>query len=62
MLFHTFRSQEERRKFGGSYFIEVQYCKLAQDSEITKIVSVDVMEHCWLEKGKDYNGFYVLGI
>ena len=26
MLFHTFHSQEERRKSGGSYFIEVQYC------------------------------------
>ena len=24
MLFHTFSSQEERRAFGGSYFIELQ--------------------------------------
>ena len=28
MLFHTFSSQEERRKYGGSAFIEIQYCKL----------------------------------
>lgn len=45
MLFHTFKSQEERRKFGGSYFIEMQYCKLAQGTEIKKIISVDAIEH-----------------
>lgn len=41
MLFHIFHSQKERRDFGGSDFIEMQYCKLEQDSEIEKIVSVD---------------------
>lgn len=27
MLFRVFESQEERRKFGSSAFIELQYCK-----------------------------------
>lgn len=45
MLFYTFSSQEERRKFGGSDFIEMQYCKLAEGTEIQKLVSVDAIEH-----------------
>ena len=45
MLFHTFSSQEERREFGGSYFIEIQYCRLSQGTEIERIVSVDAIEH-----------------
>lgn len=44
MLFYTFASQEERREFGGSYFIEIQYCKLVEGTEIQKIVSVDAIE------------------
>lgn len=45
MLFHTFKSREERRKYGGSYFIEIQYCSLAKGTEIEKIVSVDAIEN-----------------
>lgn len=45
MLFYTFHTQEERRKFGGSYFIEIQYCKLPPSSEIKQRVSVDGIEH-----------------
>ena len=41
MLFHSFCTQEERRKFGGSAFLEFQFCRLPQDSKIKKIVSVD---------------------
>ena len=37
MLFHIFNSQKERREFGGSDFIEMQYCKLEQGSEIEKV-------------------------
>ena len=44
MLFKIFDSQEERRKFGGTCFMELQYCRLEQTSEIKKIVSVDVIE------------------
>lgn len=28
MLFHTFSNQEERGNYGGSAFIEIQFCKL----------------------------------
>lgn len=45
MLFRSFSSQEERRKYGGSYFIELQYCKLAQGTAIETIVSVSAIEH-----------------
>ena len=44
-MFHSFGSQEERIKFGGSYFIELQYCRLAQGTDIEKIVSVYAIEH-----------------
>lgn len=40
MLFHMFASQEERRSFGGSAFIEMQFCKLPLDTEMEEIVSV----------------------
>lgn len=39
MLFHTFNSQDERREFGGSAFIEIQYCKLPADTKLKKIVA-----------------------
>ena len=45
MYFHTFNSREELRIFGGSYFIEVQYCKLASCSKIKEIIAVDAIEH-----------------
>ncbi len=48
MLFHKFTSQEERRKFGGSDFIELQYCKLRQGSDIQTIISVDTIDN-WKE-------------
>lgn len=62
MLFHIFNSQKERREFGGSDFIEMQYCKLEQGSEIEKIVSVDAIKH-WKNDslyifGDDLNMFY----
>ncbi len=45
MLFHVFQSQAERRKLGGSDFIEIQYCRLPQGTAIHQIVSVDSIEH-----------------
>ncbi len=41
LLFHIFSSQKERKEFGGSCFLEMQYCRLAQDDKIEKIVSVE---------------------
>jgi len=40
-MFYTFTSQEERRRVGGSCFIEFQFCKLPIDTKINKIVFVD---------------------
>ncbi len=45
MLFHTFASQDERRKFGGSDFVELQLCKLNRGTELEKIVSNEVIPH-----------------
>lgn len=40
MLFRYFESKEARRAFGGSAFIEIQYCKLKPSASIRKIVSL----------------------
>lgn len=61
MLFHAFSSQEERRNYGGSDFIEIQYCRMPEDTEIKQIVSVDAVEH-WKNDslyifGDDMNAF-----
>ena len=40
MLFLTFHSQEERREYGGSAFIEMQFCKLPAGTGIKDIVAV----------------------
>lgn len=45
MLFRTFHSQEERREFGGSYFIEFQYCSLELGSKIQELIAVDAISH-----------------
>ena len=62
MLFHFFRSQAERRAFGGSDFIEIQYCRLPEGTSIREIVSVDAIKH-WKEDslyifGDDMDLFY----
>lgn len=45
-MFHTFKNKEDRRAFGGSAFIEIQYCKLKPNTRIKKIVSVNAID-CW---------------
>lgn len=40
LLFLTFHSQEERREYGGSAFIEMQFCKLPVETGIKDIVAV----------------------
>lgn len=45
MLFHIFNSQEERRKFGGSGFLEIQFCKMKSRTEINELVEVDNVKH-----------------
>lgn len=45
MLFHIFNSQAERRKCGGSAFIEIQFCRLPKGTSVEKIVDIDVYWH-----------------
>lgn len=57
-----FGSQEERRTFGGSCFIEIQHCKLPESTKLEKIISVKEVSH-WENdslyvSGDDMNLFY----
>lgn len=45
MLFYVFDSQEKRRKFGGSCFIEIQYCCLPSSTKLKEIVSIEAVKH-----------------
>lgn len=59
-LFHIFKSQEQRRKFGGSAFIEIQFCKLPKGTDTKECVSVDNIEN-WKNDSlyvSDENEFY----
>lgn len=40
MLFHVFNTQEERRSYGGSAFIEIQFCKLPAKTKTKRLVAV----------------------
>lgn len=44
LLFHIFNSQEERRKYGGSAFIEIQFCKLQTKATIEKLVAIESID------------------
>ena len=60
ILFHFFNSQEERREYGGSGFIEMQFCRLPYDSSTSTIVSVDSIKFWKLDSLyiDDENEFY----
>ena len=60
MLFHTFSSQEERRSFGGSAFLELQFCVLPSGTAPEELVSIDHITH-WKNDSlyiQDENTFY----
>ena len=62
LLFHIFPSQEERKSFGGSDFIELQYCRLPWGAALWEIVLPDGIEH-WKNdslyvSGDDMDVFY----
>ncbi|MBR2329565.1 MAG: hypothetical protein IKA58_06765 [Clostridia bacterium] len=60
MLFYTFNSQDERRRYGGSAFIEMQFCTLPAGTTIEELVAVDSIKH-WLNDSlyiDDENAFY----
>ena len=48
MIFHHFSSQEERRAYGGSAFIELQFCTLPSRARLKRIVN-----HCSIYDWKD---------
>ncbi len=45
MLFHVFNSQEERRAYGGSAFIEIQFCKLSSKRKVTERKALRSIHH-----------------
>ena len=45
MLFLISNSRETRRKYGGSAFIEMQFCKLSAGTKIEDIVAVEKINH-----------------
>ena len=45
MLFHIFNNQEERRNYGGSAFIEMQFCKLPAKTKIKDLVAVNSIKN-----------------
>ncbi len=60
MLFHTFHSQEERRAYGGSAFLELQFCRLSANATIQELVAVDSIQN-WKNDSlyiSDENIFY----
>lgn len=48
MLLHIFTNQEERGNYGGSGFIEIQFCRLPAETKTRKIVSIDNIKH-WMD-------------
>ena len=59
-MFHFFDSQEERRNFGGSAFIEIQFCKLPSGTTTKKLVAISNIKH-WQNDSlyiDDENAFY----
>ena len=61
MLFHSFVSQDERRKAGGGDFIEFQRCRCDTDATLGEIVSAGTVEHWKADSlyvhGDDWNLF-----
>ena len=60
MLFHIFSNQAERRDFGDSAFIEIQFCRLPAQSSIKSIVDVSSIKN-WKNDSlyvSDENAFY----
>lgn len=47
-MFHIFKTNEDRRQFGGSGFIEIQYCRLSSNTKLRKIVSVNNIQN-WVD-------------
>ena len=60
MLFYLFNSQEARREYGGSAFVEMQFCRLPHDARLSDIVAIDSIKH-WMSDSlyiSDESEFY----
>ncbi|MCH5153572.1 MAG: hypothetical protein J1F71_00015 [Clostridiales bacterium] len=44
-MFHIFKDQNERIAYGGTAFIELQYCKLKAGTRLNKIVALRSIRH-----------------
>ena len=64
MLLHIFASQDERRKFGGSDFMEFQPCTLKRGTALREILSNEAIEHWKTDslyiRGDDMEEFHVI--
>ncbi len=62
MLFHSFKNQDERRVFGGSDFLELQFCRVEIGTSIESIVSCrNITNWCndsLYVSGDDWEVFY----
>lgn len=60
MLFHSFNNQDERRAFGGSDFLELQFCQHKSGTRIKTIVNkVENWRNDSLYiSGDDFEDFY----
>lgn len=60
MLFQSFASQAERRAYGGSAFLEIQFCRLPAGTPVREIVKWDNIRH-WQDDSlyiDDENAFF----
>ena len=44
-MFLSFNTTEERRSFGGSAFLEIQYCKILKSKPLKRIVPTDSIKN-----------------
>ena len=60
-MFYSFVSQTERRKFGGSDFLEIQFCRIPPKTKVEIVTAVDSINY-WRDDslyicGDDVNAF-----
>lgn len=59
-MFHRFMNQDERREYGGSDFVEIQFCRMPVGTSVKEIIAVDSIRN-WLDDSlyvEDYEAFY----
>ena len=71
MLFHTFRSQAERRRQGGSCFVELQFCRMPPGTPVRRLVDVNSIRN-WMDDSlyvddetalyREYGRFFTGGV